>query len=77
MRAKPGYICNASQLPGKPVRNASDIKPENWRFFSTVDPQVSVFLSRDLDSRISAREVAAVTEWLQSGEEIRYVQALS
>ena len=35
-----------------------------------MDPQVSVFLCRDLDSRISAREVAAVTEWLQSGKEI-------
>ena len=28
---------------------------------------MSVFLSRDLDSRITAREVAAVEEWLQSG----------
>ena len=27
--------------------------------------QVSLFLCRDLDSRISAREVAAVTEWLR------------
>ena len=29
--------------------------------------QVDVLLSRDLDSRISAREVAAVREWLGSG----------
>ena len=33
-----------------------------------MDPQVSIFISRDLDSRITAREVAAVTEWLQSGK---------
>ena len=38
------------------------------RFFPTLDPQVSIFISRDLDSRITAREVAAVTEWLQSGK---------
>ena len=31
-----------------------------------MDPQVSVFISRDLDSSITAREVAAVEEWLQS-----------
>ena len=38
-----------------------------WRFLPSLDPQVSVFLSRDLDSRVTAREVAAVKEWLQSG----------
>ena len=36
------------------------------RFFPTLDPQVSIFISRDLDSRITAREVAAVAEWLGS-----------
>lgn len=59
-------LCNVRQLPGNPVRDASDIFPMNWRFLPPLDPQVSVFLCRDLDSRISAREVAAVTEWLQS-----------
>ena len=29
-----------------------------------VDPSVSVMVSRDLDSRLTGREVAAVTEWL-------------
>ena len=42
----------------------------NWRFLPPLDPQVSLFLCRDLDSRITAREVAAVEEWLQSGREI-------
>ena len=32
--------------------------------------QVDVLLSRDLDSRVSAREVAAVREWLGSGRAV-------
>ena len=39
----------------------------NWRFFPTLDPQVDIYLCRDLDSRPSQREVAAVREWLRSG----------
>ena len=35
-----------------------------WRFLPVLDPSVSVMVSRDLDSRISAREQAVVTEWL-------------
>ena len=59
-------LCYVRQLPGNPVKDASDIFAMNWRFLPPVDPQVSVFLCRDLDSRITAREVAAVQEWLQS-----------
>ena len=59
-------LCNVRQLPGNPVRDASHLHPSIWRFLPSLDPQVSVFLSRDLDSRITAREVAVVTEWLQS-----------
>ena len=39
---------------------------EVWRFFPTLDPQVDFFLSRDLDSAVTLREVEAVEEWLQS-----------
>jgi len=38
-----------------------------WRFEAASDPDVDVMISRDCDSRITAREVAAVTEWLKSG----------
>ena len=41
-----------------------------WRFFPTLDPQVDMYMVRDLDSRISEREVAAVTEWIQSGKSV-------
>ena len=35
-----------------------------WRFTPMIDPLVSEFHSRDLDSIVTAREVAAVNEWL-------------
>ena len=57
-------------LPGTPVTDASEIFAMNWRFFPTLDPQVDLYLCRDLDSRISSREVAATAEWIQSGQVI-------
>ena len=35
-----------------------------WRFVPIFDPLVSEFHSRDLDSIVSQREVAAVNDWL-------------
>ena len=37
--------------------NATVLYPLLWRFLPVIDRQVDVFLSRDLDSRISEREV--------------------
>jgi len=37
-----------------------------WRFEAASDPEVDVMISRDCDSRITAREVAAVKQWLGS-----------
>ncbi len=36
-----------------------------WRFLPASEDDVDVFISRDCDSRLSAREAAAVNEWLQ------------
>ena len=60
-------LCNIRALPGTPVSDATEIFAMNWRFFPTLDPQVDIYLCRDLDSRPSQREVAAVREWLRSG----------
>lgn len=38
--------------------------PTIWRFAPLFDRQVSVVSFRDLDSVVSAREVAAVGAWL-------------
>lgn len=39
-----------------------------WRFLPALDPDVSVFIVRDADSRLGWREQAAVKEWLSSGK---------
>ena len=36
-----------------------------WRFLPLLDPLVDAVASRDLDSRLTAREAAAVTQWLE------------
>lgn len=38
-----------------------------WRFFVMNDPSVDRFIVRDIDSSPSARERAALDEWVQSG----------
>jgi len=37
-----------------------------WRFLPLGDPMVDIFISRDLDSRVSSRERKAVEEWEHS-----------
>jgi hypothetical protein len=41
-----------------------------WRFAPMADPAVDVFLSRDLDSELTAREREAVLEWMGTGKPI-------
>ena len=35
-------ICEVSNLPGNPMKNATEVFAMNWRFFPTLDPQVSL-----------------------------------
>ena len=35
-------ICDARHLPGTPFVDANKVFPMNWRFFPTLDPQVSL-----------------------------------
>ena len=62
-------LCDVKDLPGRPMTNAQKVFPMLWRFFPTLDPQVEVFLSRDLDSWFSTREVSAVKDWLDNSRE--------
>jgi len=52
----------------------SDINPMTWRFLAASDPEVDVFCSRDIDSRLSAREYSAVTEWLASRQNVHMIR---
>jgi hypothetical protein len=45
-----------------------------WRFWASESPEVDIFLSRDCDSRISEREVAAVQEWLTSEKDFHIMR---
>ena len=45
-----------------------------WRFWASEDEEVDVFLSRDCDSRISEREVAAINEWLSSDKDFHIMR---
>ena len=45
-----------------------------WSFWASEDKDVDIFISRDCDSRISEREVLAVNEWLESGEDFHIMR---
>ena len=45
--------------------NASELYPLVWRFLAVLDPQVSLYFSRDLDSQLGERELAALMEFVR------------
>ena len=45
-----------------------------WRFMAIDDPSADVVLLRDVDSRISLREVAAVNQWLLSKKSLHIMR---
>ena len=57
-------LCLMDQLPKDLGINPIQLFPMIWRFLPTLDPQVDIIVSRDLDSDIGSRELAAVNEWL-------------
>ena len=57
-------LCHAQHIPA--LGNVSKVFPMIWRFLPLLDPQVTHFLSRDLDSHLIPREADAVNEWLSS-----------
>ena len=59
-----GRFCNFSHLFC--LDSVQSLYPLLWRFLPVLDGNVDVFLSRDLDSIITLREVAAVQEFLNS-----------
>lgn len=39
-----------------------------WRFLVSDDPNVNIFICRDADSRLNAKELLAVNAWIESGK---------
>ena len=56
------------------IRNRSILNKMSWRFLPASDPTVDRFCSRDIDSRLSAREKAAVDAWVKSGEKFHIMR---
>ncbi|CAL4087115.1 unnamed protein product, partial [Meganyctiphanes norvegica] len=67
-------LCDVKDLPH--IGNLLEAQPVGrmWRFAVMGDPTVEIFLSRDVDSVILDREVAAVKEWLASGSEFHVMR---
>jgi len=58
-------LCSVRSLPR--YGDISSMFGMVWRFLPMADPYVDIMVSRDLDSRLSSREVAAVNDWMSSG----------
>jgi len=58
-------LCPVNHLPQ--FGDLSQVFGMTWRFLPLCDPTVDVMVARDLDSRLTQREQAAVIEWLESG----------
>merc|ERR1719431_1051297 len=57
-------LCPVTHLPQ--YGDLSAVFGMVWRFLPMADPTVDIMISRDLDSRFSPREAAAVSDWLAS-----------
>ncbi|MCQ0972264.1 hypothetical protein MLD63_17780 [Paracoccus sp. TK19116] len=57
------YGAQVIMMTGK---DDASIRPM-WRFLAADDPDINVFVCRDADSRLNAKELLAVTDWLNSG----------
>ncbi|XP_042855238.1 uncharacterized protein LOC122242091 [Penaeus japonicus] len=66
-------LCHAHDLPGFGNMNERGLTGMMWRFAVMGDPTVETFLSRDTDSWVLDREVAAVEEWLASNRTFHVV----
>lgn len=45
-----------------------------WRFYAASESDVEIMISRDTDSLIGPREIAAVNEWLDSGKKFHIMR---
>ena len=71
--AVPDNVIRRLEELGAEVRTVSPsqsaaVAPMLWRFRVATDPQVSVFIVRDADSRLTPRDAAVVTDWLKHRE---------
>lgn len=54
--------------------NTTETNAMQWRFFPIDDEDVELFISRDIDSRITEREKVSVHEWIDSDKIIHIMR---
>ena len=59
-------LCNVTQVVKIHNITRRPLFQMTWRFLPLLDPLVDGFLSRDTDTIISSREVAAVNQWINN-----------
>uniref|UniRef100_A0A0K2TR23 Uncharacterized protein n=1 Tax=Lepeophtheirus salmonis TaxID=72036 RepID=A0A0K2TR23_LEPSM len=66
--------CNEPLLDICEIKNSNQIFPMLWRFFPIGDTNVDYFFSRDLDSRITTREIHALLEFINSKKSLHIMR---
>lgn len=64
----PAMVKSVKNSPLAPIEAEliNGLNPRMFRYLAMLDPNVDIFISRDIDSVIRPREVDAVNEWLSS-----------
>jgi hypothetical protein len=72
----PVLVQKLSQCGAETVRmsEVGDWSGMFWRFAPAGEPDVEIMLSRDVDSRLSERESAAVAEWVRSDKQFHIMR---
>ncbi|XP_045215789.1 uncharacterized protein LOC123566031 [Mercenaria mercenaria] len=63
-------ICNQSRTKCINMSSSAIINKRSWRFLVASERNVSRYIIRDIDSRLSFREKVAVNEWIYSGRKL-------
>lgn len=56
------------------LEEETDYRASLWRFRPMDEEDVSYFISRDIDSRISERDETAVNQWIESGKKFHIIR---
>ena len=68
-------MISMSSTGGSESETTSSVRNRmSWRFLAASDPTVARFIVRDIDSRLSERDRAAVGEWIASGRKFHVMR---
>jgi len=69
-------VCKLKEEGGEVIKKIrkGDVHGTLWRFLPASDRDLDILLVRDIDSRLSKREVLAVQEWIKSGKKFHIMR---